>query len=255
MPTERPGDPGFPDARPPAPSRPAATPSAPEAPPAPAAPRPHRRLDARSLRGLAHPLRMRIFELLNLDGPATATLLAERLGENTGTVSWHLRHLAEHGFIEEETGRGTKRERWWRRVPVPNRLDTADFRDDPESHGPLSVYLQGVVRRLFDRVDEYISEDWPDEWRNVGSISDWSHLRLDPARLKSLNEELAAVVERYAPDPDAAPDPEALPVVVQLQSFPRRPHEAVGAGAAAGPTALGPAGAEDGPRDGQEETR
>ncbi|WP_237528377.1 MULTISPECIES: hypothetical protein [unclassified Streptomyces] len=41
--------------------------------PAPQSAKPARRLDARSLRGLAHPLRMNIFELLSLDGPATAT--------------------------------------------------------------------------------------------------------------------------------------------------------------------------------------
>ncbi|MFC5666872.1 ArsR/SmtB family transcription factor [Kitasatospora misakiensis] len=186
--------------------------------------RPPRRLDARSLRGLAHPLRMQIFELLNLDGPATATRLAERLGENTGTVSWHLRHLAEHGFIEEETGRGTKRERWWRRVPVPNRLDTADFRHDPNSRGAVSLYLHQIVQQYFNRINDYIAEDWPDEWRDVGTIADWSRLRLTPDQLRALNEELSAVVERHLTAPDAEPDPEALPIVVQLQSFPRRPR-------------------------------
>ncbi|MGW4897025.1 helix-turn-helix domain-containing protein [Kitasatospora sp. NPDC004240] len=165
---------------------------------------------------------MRIFELLNLDGPATATLLAERLGENTGTVSWHLRHLADHGFIEEETGRGTKRERWWRRVEVSNRLDTADFREDPASHAALSLYMHEVVKQYFDRVTEYVTEDWPDDWRNSGNISDWSRLRLTPDQLRALNAELAAVVEKYTPAPDAEPDPGAMPIVVQLQSFPRR---------------------------------
>ncbi|MFC4948534.1 helix-turn-helix domain-containing protein [Pseudonocardia sp. GCM10023141] len=74
-------------------------------------------------------------ELLTLDGPATATALSTRLGENTGTVSWHLRHLAQHGFIEEETGRGTKRERWWRAVEDAKVLETANFRDDPDTRG------------------------------------------------------------------------------------------------------------------------
>ncbi|WP_405362754.1 helix-turn-helix domain-containing protein [Kitasatospora sp. NBC_00085] len=183
---------------------------------------PQRRLDATSLRGLAHPLRMQIFELLNLDGPSTATRLAERLGENTGTVSWHLRHLADHGFIEEDTGRGTKRERWWRRVPVANRLDTTDFRDDPASHGALTLYVHQVVQNSFNRVTAYIDQEWEDEWRDVGTVSDWSHLRLTPSQLKALNEEFEAVIARHTPGPDAEPDPDALPIVVQLQSFPRR---------------------------------
>lgn len=184
--------------------------------------KPARRLDARSLRGLAHPLRMSIFELLSLDGPATATGLAERLGENTGTVSWHLRHLAEHGFIEEEIGRGTKRERWWRKVGVTNELNTADFRDDPDTRGALSVYLHELVQQYFSRVVNYIGEDWDDRWRSAGTVSDWSDLRMTPSQLEALNAELMAVIARHTPAPDGEPAPDALPVVVQLQSFPRK---------------------------------
>jgi DNA-binding transcriptional ArsR family regulator len=180
-----------------------------------------RRIDARSLRGLAHPLRMRIFEMLSLDGPATATRLSERLGENTGTVSWHLRHLAEHGFIEEETGRGTRRERWWRRVAVPNEVNTADFRADPDSRGALSVYLHELVQLHFNRVITYVNEDWDDDWRAAGTLSDWCDLRLTPAQLASLNAELTETIARYT----AVQEPDALPVVVQLQSFPRRPRD------------------------------
>ncbi|MFH8347845.1 helix-turn-helix domain-containing protein [Streptomyces sp. NPDC018045] len=187
----------------------------------PSTPRSARRLDARSLRGLAHPLRMRIFELLTLDGPATSARLSERLGENTGTVSWHLRHLAEHGFIEEETGRGTKRERWWKRVEVTNDLNTADFRDDPDSRGALSVYLHELVQQYFNRVTDYVNEDWDETWRQAGTVADWHDLRLTPEQLKALNAELTEVIARYAAAPGAAA-PDALPVVVQLQSFPRR---------------------------------
>ncbi|MGW3955585.1 helix-turn-helix domain-containing protein [Streptomyces sp. NPDC004752] len=185
-------------------------------------PRPIRRIDPRSLRGLAHPTRMEILELLSLDGPANATALAERLGENTGTVSWHLRHLAEHGFIEEETGRGTKRERWWRTVEVTNELNTADFRDDPDARGAFAVYLHELVHQYFSRVTRYINEDWDDTWRSAGSVADWLDLRLTPDQLKALNAELAAVIARHTPAPDAEPAPGALPVVVQLQSFPRQ---------------------------------
>jgi DNA-binding transcriptional ArsR family regulator len=176
-----------------------------------------RRIDARSLRGLAHPLRMRILEAIELDGPATSSMLATRLGENTGTISWHLRLLAEHGYLEEDAERGTKRERWWR-IPDQTVLDPSEFLDDPETRRALGVYLRDLVERYFDRVRAYVDQDWPAEWQQAAGLSDWRDLRLTPQQLHSLNEEVAAVVERYATQPT---DDNAERVIVQLQSFPR----------------------------------
>ncbi|WP_050511950.1 hypothetical protein [Streptomyces rimosus] len=91
-----------------------------------------------------------------LDG-AAATHLTARLGESTSTVSRHLRHLAS--CIEELTGHGTKRERWWRRVAAGNDLRTADFRDGPESRGALSVPLLELGRLHFHRVTDCANGD------------------------------------------------------------------------------------------------
>src|SRR4051794_21654441 len=75
---------------------------------------PHRRLhDARELMALAHPVRMGIIEHLSVSGPLTATELADRLDESPANCSWHLRKLAEHGFVEEAGG-GIGRKRPWR---------------------------------------------------------------------------------------------------------------------------------------------
>ena len=73
-----------------------------------------RELTGREIRALAHPLRIRMLELLR-EEPATASILARRLDESTGATSYHLRELERFGFIEEDTERGTGRERWWRR--------------------------------------------------------------------------------------------------------------------------------------------
>ncbi|MFJ9418054.1 helix-turn-helix domain-containing protein [Streptomyces sp. NPDC101227] len=180
-------------------------------------------MDARSLRGLAHPLRMRILELLRLDGPDTATGLARRLGENTGTVSWHLRHLADHGFIEEDTARGTRRERWWRAARVSHDLRTTEFRDDPDTRGALSVYVHEIVQQHFNRVIGYLTEDWDPAWRDAGTLTQVHDLRLSSDQLAALNEELLGVIDRHREATQASPqDPAARPVIVQLQSFPRR---------------------------------
>ena len=57
----------------------------------------------RAIRALSHPLRVRLLDLLRFDGPSTATLLARRVGESSGATSYHLRQLARHGFIEEDS--------------------------------------------------------------------------------------------------------------------------------------------------------
>lgn len=67
-----------------------------------------------ALKALAHPVRLRMLGLLRLDGPATASGLAARLGLNSGATSYHLRQLALHGFIDEDSERGNQRDRWWR---------------------------------------------------------------------------------------------------------------------------------------------
>src|SRR5687768_17326223 len=72
-------------------------------------------LDSGALRALAHPLRVRIYDILSQYGPQTASTLAERLGESSGSTSYHLRALAKHDLIREATERGTGRERWWER--------------------------------------------------------------------------------------------------------------------------------------------
>ncbi|MFJ8044169.1 helix-turn-helix domain-containing protein [Kitasatospora sp. NPDC096147] len=180
-----------------------------------------RQIDPRSLRALAHPLRMRILDHLRTHGPATSARLSEPLGESTGTISWHLRHLAEHGFIEEEAGRGTKRERWWRARAEGNVLHTTELRADPQTSTALDVYLAELLRTQYQRVADSLAAEWPEEWRGAGRISDWTKLRLTPGQLHALLEDLAAVVERHTPPADAVPDPAARPVLLQLQALPR----------------------------------
>src|SRR5262245_7972890 len=69
--------------------------------------------DPRSLRAVAHPLRLTLVALLRREGPMTATQAAEILGESDALCSFHLRQLAKYGLVEEAGG-GRGRERPWR---------------------------------------------------------------------------------------------------------------------------------------------
>src|SRR3984885_9676918 len=73
--------------------------------------------DARTLRALAHPVRIALFEELALGGAMTATEIGERIGETATTCSFHLRQLAKYGFVEEAGG-GAGRSRPWRAAAV-----------------------------------------------------------------------------------------------------------------------------------------
>lgn len=105
---------------------------------------PQKRIDTSSLKGLAHPLRAEMYGLLTSLGPATASSLAEHLGESTGATSYHLRQLARHGFIEEDPDRGSGRERWWRPMPGGSQLHAEDM-----AHSRAAIDTTIMVARQF----------------------------------------------------------------------------------------------------------
>src|SRR5215207_79528 len=100
-------------------------------------------LDVKGLRALAHPVRVELVGLLRQYGPSTATRLAERLGVNSGTASYHLRQLGAAGFVEEDAERGNARERWWRSVHQVTRLNDTELAErEPEA---TLAYMQSVA--------------------------------------------------------------------------------------------------------------
>ncbi|MFY1687903.1 ArsR/SmtB family transcription factor [Plantactinospora sp. WMMB782] len=177
------------------------------------------RLSATSLRGLAHPLRVRMLNALREHGPATATLLAERLGQSTGATSYHLRQLAQYGFVVEEPERGAGRERWWRAVHRNTRLDREVGRDaQPE----VETYLRAVAALYAERVDRWLNElpRLPEEWSGVSTLSNWQ-LRLTPAEAREFSAGLHELIGRYRRDePGVAAPADAEPFVVQAQLMP-----------------------------------
>lgn len=176
-------------------------------------------LDAVSLKALAHPLRVRLLGLLREGGPSTATALAGRLGESSGTTSYHLRQLAGAGFVVEDTERGNARERWWRAAQQSTRLESTDWPDDPATKAALDVYLGAVVDASAARVSEFLAEQdsWPRKWQDAFTVSDFV-LSLTATELRRLNEEAERLVESYRRPPRKGDER----VVVQMQSFPRR---------------------------------
>src|SRR3954453_7378222 len=110
---------------------------------------------AAGLRALSHPTRLKMLMLLRLEGPATATGLAGKLQLNTGATSYHLRQLAQHGFIEEDTERGNARDRWWRAAHESTRTD---FEGRGQAGEDAEAYLATVAQIYGDRLRAAVAE-------------------------------------------------------------------------------------------------
>jgi DNA-binding transcriptional ArsR family regulator len=175
---------------------------------------------AEALRALAHPLRVQLLERLGVRLSATASMLARDIGESSGATSYHLRQLARHGLIEEDAGRGTARERWWRRRPGGLTVFGHDFLADPGTRAAAELVIGEIHRGMVRRLEHWLATattDWPREWIEA-SVDSYQTLRLDAGQLRDLVAELHGVLARYH---DLPPGEGASPVEVQLNAFPK----------------------------------
>ena len=190
------------------------------------------RPDARSLRALAHPLRLRLLGLLRSDGPATASGLAALTGQSSGATSYHLRQLAEFGFVVEATDRGNARDRWWRAAHRSTHFDLPPDADE-ESRAMGEQYLRIVADASARRLDAAISglptleEDLGPGWDGGFTMSDMP-LRLTRDEAVALVAELDDLAARYRrddPESRASAPAGSERVLLQFQVLPvpRRP--------------------------------
>ena len=174
-----------------------------------------------SLRALAHPDRLRILGVLRVEGPSTATALAQRFGLNSGATSYHLRQLHGHGFIEPAEDLGNKRERWWRSRHESTLFDNAELTGS-DLEGGLA-FAQAVVSRHAAQIQQAHERyrDLPVEWRKASMQSDFL-LPLTPDQAKALNDRISALLweaKAATPPPGEAP-PGTQTYMVVLYGFP-----------------------------------
>ncbi|MCU1527610.1 MAG: hypothetical protein JWP75_1373 [Frondihabitans sp.] len=163
----------------------------------PRTPGTRRTLDQSALRALAHPLRVELYETLSALGSSTASALAERLGESSGSTSYHLRQLARHGLVREVEGKGSGRERWWEVEPGGFTVEAFDHEQESGR-----VAAQMVVRQL-ERNRAALLEDLharPDEigpeWHQ-GTMLATINVTATPAELIALREAFDEFSAKY----------------------------------------------------------
>jgi len=181
-----------------------------------------RKLDLAGLKGLAHPLRVEIFDALSVYGPATASGLAERLGESSGATSYHLRQLERHGFVREVEGRGNARDRWWERMPGGLVLSPKEIGD---SHAGRAATM--AVMRQWDRNRSVLLDDFigrgldvlPSTWVEASAVAS-ANLNLTAEQLTAITESWEAwAKETLGPYRDKTPA-ESRPVQIHFNAFP-----------------------------------
>ncbi|MFD7423073.1 helix-turn-helix domain-containing protein [Streptomyces californicus] len=197
------------------------------------APRPYRHdgtdrrihnVDARTLRAVAHPLRLRLLNALREFGPATASGLGERLDESSGATSYHLRQMAEAGLVEDAPELGKGRERWWRSVHDGSIFESSAFRQhaDPAVRGAIDFVLHETATSHAEELNAWLGTvgDWSDAWQRSWDMSDFK-IRLTPELAMELSRKMHELVESYR---DTVPEDTEDSAVVRthLHLFPRR---------------------------------
>lgn len=178
--------------------------------------------DPRELRALAHPARLAIMEQLSAYRELTATQLAELIDESPSNCSWHLRKLAEHGFVEP-AGEVPGRRKPWRLTE--SRITFGDV-NAPEVSGTASASLTRMwLERNLDafldaqqRVPLELGRSWAEVVTSKQEIV-W----LTPAQLRELTETIARLVSEYdQPDSgDQDRDADARPCSLAFWGYPR----------------------------------
>jgi DNA-binding transcriptional ArsR family regulator len=154
-------------------------------------------------------------ELLTVDGPLTATELADRLDETPANCSWHLRKLAEHDFVEEAGG-GIGRQRPWQVRSVGLAWDEGDASPGELRAGRAleELLMERQVSRLHASRAQ-LHDDGEEAWSEAAEVTQ-SASWLTVEELDDLNAELRAVLERHA---DRITDPSKRPPGSRLCEF------------------------------------
>ncbi|WP_454859903.1 ArsR/SmtB family transcription factor [Promicromonospora soli] len=183
-----------------------------------------------ALRALAHPLRIRILDLLPSRGPLTASRLGEIVGESSGSTSYHLRQLAKHGLVREVEGKGTARERWWERTPGGFSISSAG-KDSPAGRQTAEAVNMEFLRLRNERVMAFVrkgqemDEETLQSWLGTTTFVT-SNKWATPEQMKGIIEAWERfAAEHIDPLDGQEAGPGMVPLEIHFDVFPRMDPE------------------------------
>jgi len=151
--------------------------------------------DPRALRALAHPIRIRLLGVLRRGGPLSASEAGRRVGESSGSASYHLRQLERYGLVEDAPG-GRGRERLWRATALYT--SWPDVADTPELTEATEAFTRFVLSRYVERLERWFERraSEPVEWQEAAAYGD-TILYLTVDELARLRDSLQALAQPY----------------------------------------------------------
>ncbi|HKP06919.1 MAG TPA: helix-turn-helix domain-containing protein [Microbacterium sp.] len=179
-------------------------------------------LDSGALRALAHPLRVKIYDILSQYGPQTASSLAEQLGESSGSTSYHLRALAKQDLIREAVDRGTGRERWWERPVGGVSFANPEAMTTPAGRAATQVVMNEFLRNRNDQLLEFVNRGIGGEdqmWQD-GTLISTATARLTPEQSKDLALKIMALIDETVENYRDQTGEDVRPVTIRADLFP-----------------------------------
>ncbi len=143
--------------------------------------------DPETMRALAHPARIAIWQHLLLEGPATATECAPAAGLSPSACSYHLRQLGRYGFVEQDQAAAANgRERPWRAVVTSTTMDDLN---DPAAATAARLLDYSLAEHWAQARQRYVAreDEYPAEWRRAAG-GDQTVLYVTPDELAELRE-------------------------------------------------------------------
>ncbi len=176
--------------------------------------------EGEELKALTHPLRVRMLGALREHGPATATELARRFETDTGATSYHLRKLAQYGFVEEVASDGHPRARRWRAKHATTSWSNSEMAATDAGRSAAGWMRRQQAQILVSNVESFEQDQTTvsAEWLEAAGIGDLL-VNLTPASVEELWERFYAHVDELkARD---AGNPDAPKVSIVVSAFPR----------------------------------
>lgn len=183
--------------------------------------KPSRSVSAKEVRALAHPLRLRMLEVLR-DGPQTASTLARELGESSGATSYHLRVLESAGLIAEDLDLRRGRERWWRDARTFGLISTAPA-DDKEYEAAVAQLESVMVGRDEEALRNYSQNRaaFTAEWQETAFIGGWGTYATQE-QVSELSDYVVRWLRARRVPPEQRP-PGATYIHLTYRAIPQRP--------------------------------